>query len=227
MLAGIADTVRSITREAEEEALRFDHRGTEVEYGDCVVQLPGGTSFRKRNKDAFFQKKKKKQRSGSCDKRRNVRKTRTKQPGAKEKARRKEVRCRVLACQEKSSLTELHEKWCEEFAEDGLGLWESVERSSGHRKLEVEKAEAAAGEKESVSLSLSSWRNNVEVEEDPSTMAALFWAEGVWMGKWKREQQKAWKRQLFEVQTWRHVRSGHVRDSCCRHHVATVALLAI
>ena len=36
-------------------------------------------------------------------------------------------------------------------------------------------------------------------------MATLSWAEGVWMGTWKRGQQKAWKKHFFEVQAWRQV----------------------
>ena len=47
---------------------------------------------------------------------------------------------------------------------------------------------AAAGKKESVSLSLFMEVNNLEFEEDLSTMATLLWAEGVWVGRWKREQ---------------------------------------
>ena len=58
---------------------------------------------------------------------------------------------------------------------------------------------AAAGKKESVSLSF-------EVEEELSIMATLAWAEGTWMEKWPREQKKAWKKQIFESQTWRQVR---------------------
>ena len=34
-------------------------------------------------------------------------------------------------------------------------------------------------------------------------MATLFWAEGVWRNG--REQQMAWRRQIFDVQTWRQV----------------------
>ena len=48
--------------------------------------------------------------------------------------------------------------------------------------------------------------NNLEVEEELSTMAALAWAEGVWLGRWRREQQKAWRKQTLEVQIWRTVR---------------------
>ena len=63
---------------------------------------------------------------------------------------------------------------------------------------------AAAGKKESVSLFLLEV-NDLEVEEDLSTMATLFLAEGVWMGRWRSEQQKARRKQIFEVQTWRQV----------------------
>ena len=34
-------------------------------------------------------------------------------------------------------------------------------------------------------------------------MATLFWADG---GRWKRMQQKAWRKQILEVQTWGHVK---------------------
>ena len=45
-------------------------------------------------------------------------------------------------------------------------------------------------------------------------MSLLFWAKGVRMGKWKREHQKAWKKQIFEVQTWRQVRGRADADMC-------------
>ena len=65
---------------------------------------------------------------------------------------------------------------------------------------------AAAGKKESVSLSLFMNVNNFEVEEELSTVATLAWVEGVWLGRWGREQQKAWRKQIPEAQTWRQVR---------------------
>ena len=37
-------------------------------------------------------------------------------------------------------------------------------------------------------------------------MATQTWAEGAWIGKWHTEQQEAWMKQIFEVQTWRKVR---------------------
>ena len=46
----------------------------------------------------------------------------------------------------------------------------------------------------------------LEVEEEVSTMATQYWAEGVWTGKWRREQNEAWMRQIREVQMWKQVR---------------------
>ena len=66
---------------------------------------------------------------------------------------------------------------------------------------------AAAVRKESVSSSLFMEVNVLELEEDLPTMATLFWAKGAWMGRWRREQQKARRKQIFEVRT---CRSGHV-----------------
>ena len=63
---------------------------------------------------------------------------------------------------------------------------------------------ASAGKKESVSFSLFMEVNNPEFEEDLTTMATLFWAEGVWMNRWGREQ-KDWRKQIFELQTWSQV----------------------
>ena len=49
---------------------------------------------------------------------------------------------------------------------------------------------AAAGKKESVSLSLFMELNSQEVEEDLSTMATLSWTEGVGVGKWKKSNRR-------------------------------------
>ena len=48
-------------------------------------------------------------------------------------------------------------------------------------------------------------------------MATLFWAEGVWLGRWKKEPIEGRGGSIFfEVQRWktreRTRRSGHVRD---------------
>ena len=57
-------------------------------------------------------------------------------------------------------------------------------------------AAAAAGKKASASLSLFMEVNNLDVEEELSTMPMLAWAEGVWLGRWRKEQLKAWRKQI-------------------------------
>ena len=56
-------------------------------------------------------------------------------------------------------------------------------------------AEAAAGTKESTSLSLSTEVYGLEAEEELSTMATQAWAEGLWIGKWPHRA----KRSMDEV----------------------------
>ena len=56
---------------------------------------------------------------------------------------------------------------------------------------------AAASKKESVSLSLFMEVNELEVEEELSTIATLFRVGGVWINRWRRGQQKAWRKQIF------------------------------
>ena len=46
---------------------------------------------------------------------------------------------------------------------------------------------AAAGENESVSLSLFLEVNDLEVEEELFTMTTQAWAEGTWIGKWEAD----------------------------------------
>ena len=65
---------------------------------------------------------------------------------------------------------------------------------------------AAAAKKSTTSLSLFTEAYGLEVEEELSTMATQYWAEGVWTGKWSHEQKEAWMRQIREVQTWKQVR---------------------
>ena len=67
-------------------------------------------------------------------------------------------------------------------------------------------AAAAAGKKESVSLSLFMEVNNLVVEEELSTMATLAWAEGSRMGRLSREQTEARRKHIFQVQAWEQVR---------------------
>ena len=56
----------------------------------------------------------------------------------------------------------------------------------------------AASKKESASLCLEVI--NFDVEEKLPTMATLFLAEGARVNRWRREQQRAWRKQILEVQ---------------------------
>ena len=64
----------------------------------------------------------------------------------------------------------------------------------------------AARNEESTSLSLFLEVNDLEVEEELSTVATQAWAEGAWIGEWPTEQREARMKQVIEVQTWRQVR---------------------
>ena len=98
------------------------------------------------------------------------------------------VRCGVFFCQEESRFPkELFEDWCEEVVEDGFGSCESGGRAScgycAHRKgLKLRRQMQARKGRCRYLFSLKV--NGLEVEEDLPTMATLFWAEGVWMGRW-------------------------------------------
>ena len=59
---------------------------------------------------------------------------------------------------------------------------------------------AAAGKKNTTSLSLFMEAFGHQVREIFSTLAAQYWA-GVWTGKWYQEQREAWMKQVREVHT--------------------------
>ena len=67
-------------------------------------------------------------------------------------------------------------------------------------KLRRQMAAAAAGKKSTTSLSLFMEAYGLGVEEEVSTLATQYWAEGVWTGKWHHEQREAWMKQVREVQ---------------------------
>ena len=113
--------------------------------------------------------------------------------GAKEKARWKkcDVRfslIRKIGSFRKNSMRTVVRKLLRR-GEDKLWALRPTERLKWRRQM----AAAAAGKKGSVSLSLFLEVNNLEVEEELSTMATLAWTEGCWLGKWIKEQQKAWR----------------------------------
>ena len=43
----------------------------------------------------------------------------------------------------------------------------------------------------------------MEIEDEFSTIATLFWAAGVWKGRWKKGQPQAWRKHILEVQRWK------------------------
>ena len=131
--------------------------------------------------------------------------------GSKREGEKEKVRCEILVCGKNSSFPDKPlQDWCEEVAEYGLGPCESVARSSrwhrAHRKIEVEEADGTSSRQERVGVVVFPLLevNKLEVNEELSTMATLAWAEGMWIGRWKK-QQKAWRKQIFEVQIWRQV----------------------
>ena len=65
---------------------------------------------------------------------------------------------------------------------------------------------AAAVKKRTTSLPLFMEAYGLEAEEELSTMAVQYWAEGAWTRKVSHEQKEAWMRQIREVQTWKQVR---------------------
>ena len=65
---------------------------------------------------------------------------------------------------------------------------------------------AAAGKKSTTSSSSFMELCGLEEEEELSTIATQYWAEGIWTEKWCREQREAWIKQIQEVQSWRQAR---------------------
>ena len=82
----------------------------------------------------------------------------------------------------------------------------AVGMSPTERLKLVRQMAAAAGKKSTTSLSLFMEAHGLGVEDELSTMAIQYWAEGAWTGKWSNELKEAWMRQIREVQTWKQVR---------------------
>ena len=61
---------------------------------------------------------------------------------------------------------------------------------------------AAADKKESMSVSLFMETNNLEVAENFSTMATLFWGGMCVDGKMDERAAEAWRKQIFEAHAW-------------------------
>ena len=158
----------------------------------------------------------------------------TKQLGAKEKPRRKK-------CDVRFSLIRKHRIFQKNYRRTGVRkllrtvlarAWrgEAVGIAPRERLKLRRQMAAAAGKKESVSLSPFMEVNNLEVEEELSTVATLDWAEGVWLGRWEKRAAKGWEEADLRSTTMetgeRACRSSFVRNSRLGHQVATVAHLA-
>ena len=141
--------------------------------------------------------------------------------GVKEKARRKECNVRFSHITKNKAFQKSYMKVrVRKLLRTGLVLaraWraQAVGIAPTERLKLRRQMGAAAGKKESASLSLFLEVYGLEVEEELSTMATHSWAEGVWIGKWPSEQKEAWRKQIFdgsEVETSeRTCRSCHVR----------------
>ena len=137
--------------------------------------------------------------------------TRAKNLGAKEKARRKE-------CKVRFSLVEKNEAFQKNYMMVDVKNFASRNGTSknvgskcsgdgSHRIfLRRQMAAAAVVKKNATSLSLCMETFGLEVEEDLSTLATQTWAEGAWTGEWPVEQKEAWLNQILAVQMWRQVR---------------------
>ena len=115
--------------------------------------------------------------------------TRVRRLGAKEKARRKK-------CKRRFSLIKKNKAFQKNYMKVGVkkllpaGMmpartWVGM-ASTERLKLRRQMA-AAAGEKSTTSLSLFMEAYGLEEEEELSTRATQYWAEGVWTGKWQHK----------------------------------------
>ena len=90
---------------------------------------------------------------------------------------------------------------------------------------------ASAVKKEPVSLCLFMKVNIHEVAEDLSTMAPVFWAEGVWMGQTVKRAAEGVEEADLQSRNMdtgeRTCRSSHVRDSSLGHPVARSGTLLL
>ena len=138
--------------------------------------------------------------------------TRVKRLGAKENARRKKCSVRFSIMKKNEAFRKNYMKvGVKKLSRAGMmpaRTWgaHAVGMSPTERLKLRRQVAAAAGKKSTTSLSLFMETYGLEVEEELSTMAIQYWAEGVWTRKWSREQKEAWMRQIREVQTWKQVR---------------------
>ena len=123
--------------------------------------------------------------------------TRVKRLGAKQQARRKKCILRFSIIKKKAFQKSYMKVGVKKLLRAGMvpaRTWRvhAVEMAPTERcKLRRQMA-AAAGKKSTTSLSLFMEACGLEVEEEHSTLATQYWADGVWTGKWYHEQREAW-----------------------------------
>ena len=125
--------------------------------------------------------------------------------GVKEKARRKKYKVRFSII--KKNMKVGVKKWLRAGMTPAR-TWgaHAVGMSPTERLKLVRQMAAAAGKKSTTSLSLFMEAHGLGVEDELSTMAIQYWAEGAWTGTWSNELKEAWMRQIREVRTWKQVR---------------------
>ena len=117
--------------------------------------------------------------------------------GAKEKARRKKCKVIISLVKKNKAFQKSYTKvGAEMLLRAGMvpartwGVHAVVIAPAERLKLRRQMA-AAASKKSTTSLSLFVEACGLEVEEEFSTLATQYWAEGVWTGKWYHEQREA------------------------------------
>ena len=75
------------------------------------------------------------------------------------------------------------------------------------REGPIEEAGGSSSRQEGIGVAffVYSEMNNLEVEEELSTIPTLARTEGAWLGRWRNAQLKGLREKVFEVQTWRQV----------------------
>ena len=131
--------------------------------------------------------------------------TRVKNLGAKEKARKKKCKVRFSLIKKKNTFQNCYMKvGVKKLLRTGTvpaRAWgaHAVGMARTERVNLRKQMAAAAGKKRTTSLSLFMEAFGLDVEEELFTKVTQTWAEGVWVGKWCTEQKEAWMRQIFEV----------------------------
>ena len=111
--------------------------------------------------------------------------TRVKRLGANEQARRRKCKVRLSFIQKNEVFQKKNEGVGQEGVTSGTGaskdLVSACSRFGSYRTIEIEEADgSSSGQKSTTTLSLFMEVYGLEVDEELSTLATQYWAEGVW-----------------------------------------------